>query len=214
MSFVVTFVEGVTLDKWRRRWAERVPGTRLDAQLVEAGAQLDAVRDGAAAMAFVRDLPDGQRDGLHHIPLYSEVPVVVVHREHPVAAYDEIRLEDLTGELVLDDPDMPSRLKVETVAAGTGVVFLPMSVARVHHRKDVVAVPVVGLPESQVGLAWRVDLEDPLVETFVGIVRGRTARSSRGGSAEAPRQPRPARQPRPGHEQARGHRGRGRRPRR
>ena len=187
-TFTVTFVEGVTLDKWRRRWDERVPATRLEVRLVEVAVQLEAVRDGTASMGFVRDLPEDERDGLHHIPLYREVPVVVVHSEHPVAAYDEIPLADLADEIVLGDPDLDTRTKVETVAAGTGVVFLPMSVARVHHRKDVVAVPVTGLPESHVGLAWRADDADPLLETFVGIVRGRTARSSRGTPpAAAPR---------------------------
>jgi DNA-binding transcriptional LysR family regulator len=196
MSFVVTFVEGVTLDKWRRRWDERVPDTRLEVRLVDVADQLDAVRDGSAAMGFVRDLTEEDGDGLHHIPLYREVPVVVAHREHPVAAYDEIELDDLAGEIVLDDPNLETRLKIETVAAGTGLVFLPMSVARVHHRKDVVVVPVVGLPESQIGLAWRaVEDPHPLVETFIGIVRGRTARSSRG---ETPRDPSPPRTRRAG----------------
>lgn len=193
MSFVVTFVEGVTLDKWRRRWDERVPDTRLDVRLVDVADQLDAVRAGTAAMGFVRDLPEDERDGLHHIPLYGEVPVVVAHREHPVAAYDEIALADLGDEVVLDDPVLDTRLKVETVAAGTGLVFLPMSVARVHHRKDVVAVPVTGLPESQVGLAWRAEDPDPLIEAFIGIVRGRTARSSRGNHPRDPTAPRPRR---------------------
>jgi DNA-binding transcriptional LysR family regulator len=157
---------------------------------VEVDGQLDALRDGTASMAFVRDLPDDAREGLHHIPLYREVPVVVVNREHPVAAYDEIPLADLADEIVLDDPDLDTRTRVETVAAGTGVVFLPMSVARVHHRKDVVAVPVDGLPESQIGLAWRTDDRDPRLETFIGIVRGRTARSSRGTTpAPATRKP-------------------------
>ena len=176
-SFVVTFVEGVTLDKWRRRWSDRVPASRLEVRLVEGARQVEDVRDGAAAMGFVRDLAD--RDGLHLIPLYREVPVVVVGTEHPVAAYDEIPLEDLRDELVIGDPSLPARLKVETVAAGTGIVVLPMSVARVHQRKDVVAVPLLGAAETQVGLAWRTDNEDPLVETFIGIVRGRTERSSR-----------------------------------
>lgn len=193
MSFVVTFVEGVTLDKWRRRWSERVTDVELDLRIVEVAHQLDGLRDGTAAMGFVRDLAEADRDGLHHIPLYREVPVVVVHREHPAAAYDEIAVHDLADEIVLDDPALETRLKVETVAAGTGVVYLPMSVARVHHRKDVVAVPVTGLPESQVGLAWRTDLDDPAVDTFVGIVRGRTAHSSRG---EAPAQPQHAKQQR------------------
>ena len=192
MTFTVTFVEGVTLDKWRRRWEERVRDTQLDLRLVEEAQQVDALRDGTATMAFVRDLRDDDRDGLHHIPLYREVPVVVVHREHPVAAYDEIPLAHLADEIVLDDPDLEVRLKVETVAAGTGVVLLPMSVARVHHRKDVVAVPVTGLPESQVGLAWRTDRDDPLVETFVGIVRGRTANSSRGDAGTTTQAKQPA----------------------
>jgi DNA-binding transcriptional LysR family regulator len=176
----VTFVDGVTLDKWVRRWRERVPGTSLDLTLVPDGAQAEAVRGGTAVMGFVRDLGEPDREGLHHIPLYREVPVVVVGREHPVAAFDEIPVDDLRDELVLDDPALSTHLKVETVAAGTGVVVVPMSVARVHHRKDVVAVPVSGIPESQVGLVWRRDNEDPLTETFIGIVRGRTERSSRG----------------------------------
>jgi DNA-binding transcriptional LysR family regulator len=176
----VTFVDGVTLDKWRRRWRERVPGTSLDLTLVADAGQADAVRAGTAVMGFVRDLAEPEREGLHHIPLYREVPVVVVGKEHPVAAYDEIPVDDLRDELVLDDPGLSTRLKIETVAAGTGIVVLPMSVARVHHRKDVVAVPVSGIPESQVALVWRRDDENPLTETFIGIVRGRTERSSRG----------------------------------
>ena len=40
---------------------------------------------------------------------------------------------------------MTEREAVETVAAGTGIVILPMSVARLHHRKDVVTRPVVDL---------------------------------------------------------------------
>ena len=54
-----------------------------------------------------------------------------------------------------------------------------MSVARLHHRKDVVAVPVTGVPTTKVGLAWLRDTDDDRVETFVGVVRGRTANTSR-----------------------------------
>lgn len=207
--FAVSFVDGVTLDKWRRRWGERVPGTRLELTLVPDAEQVRALRAGEVAMAFVRDLED--REGLHVIPLYREVPVVVVGAEHPVAAYDEIPLEDLGDELVLDDPDLSTALKVETVAAGTGVLLVPLSVARAHHRKDVVAVPVLGMPESQVGLAWRTDTEEPLVETFIGIVRGRTERSSRGDTPPAEKK-RPARAtpPRPASGRGRRQPGRGR----
>jgi hypothetical protein len=55
-----------------------------------------------------------------------------------------------------------------------------MSLARLHHRKDVVAVRVTGVPTTKVGLTWRVDDEDERVQAFIGVVRGRTANSSRG----------------------------------
>ena len=65
------------------------------------------------------------------------------------------------------------------VAAGTGVVVLPMSVARLHARKDVVHRVVTDLPTTTVALVWRMERDDELTQEFVGVVRGRTARSSR-----------------------------------
>jgi DNA-binding transcriptional LysR family regulator len=151
-------------------------------------------------MCFVRLPVD--REGLHLIPLYDEQPVVVVAREHPVAAYEEIDVGDLADEHLLQDPDtvpawrdlatevrdgtrhpvpaMTLRQAVESVAAEAGIVVVPMSLARLHHRKDVVAVRVTGVPTTKVGLTWRVDDEDERVQAFIGVVRGRTANSSRG----------------------------------
>lgn len=164
-------------DKWRRLWEER---SRRPLELVQVAVpdQERSLRDGAVAMCLVRG--EIGRSGLHLIPLYRERPVVVASREHPVAAFDEIDVAELADEHQHAVPSVEARDAVEAVAAGTGVVVLPLSLARLHHRKDVVAVPVLGVPESPVGLAWLVDNEDPGVETFIGVVRGRTARSSRG----------------------------------
>lgn len=181
MTFRVAIVAGVTPDKWVRRWRERFPEHPIEVSLVEEADQTAVLHDGRAQMSFVRMPVD--RDGLHLIPLWSEVPVVVLARDHPLAEFDELDRADLADDLVLEG--LPAKVAVETVAAGTGIVFLPMSVARLHQRKDVRAVPVPELDETQVGLAWRVDDEDPLVEEFIGIVRGRTERSSRGSSAPA-----------------------------
>jgi DNA-binding transcriptional LysR family regulator len=68
---------------------------------------------------------------------------------------------------------------IEVVASGTGVVILPMSIARLHNRKDVTHRVVTDLPTTTVGLAWLIDNEDPWVQRFIGIVRGRSERSSR-----------------------------------
>jgi DNA-binding transcriptional LysR family regulator len=207
----VTFVTGVTPDKWAGTWRRRLPDEPLALVPVDEDQARHVLRhDESVAMSFVRLPVD--RDGLHVIPLYREQPVVVVSREHPVAAYDQIAVEDLADEHLLQDPDAvpewrdlasevrdgtrhpvpPMTLKqaVESVAADAGILLLPMSVARIHQRKDVRAVPVLGVAEFQIGLAWRVDDADPRIETFVGIVRGRTERSSRGDTT--PAMPRPA----------------------
>jgi DNA-binding transcriptional LysR family regulator len=197
--FRIGFVPGVTPDKWARIWAERLPRVPLQLGLVDEATQLERLRAGELDMCFVR-LPI-DKDGLHCIPLYHEVPVVIVPKEHPVAAYDEIDVADLADEHLLQDPDLVpewrdlaseiadgSRLQVSemtvedavaTTAAGAGVMIVPMSVARLYHRKDLVHRPVRGVAESQVGLAWVIDNEDPHIQTFIGIVRGRTERSSR-----------------------------------
>jgi DNA-binding transcriptional LysR family regulator len=204
-AFRIAFVAGVSPDKWVRRWRERTPDSPLELDLVDDADQRTVLEDGRAAMSFVR-LPV-ERDGLHLIPLYVEVPVVVLPKEHELTLLDELTLDDLAGEQLVTDPaDLPGfaevttverlawpamgpRDAVEVVASGGAVAVLPMSVARLHHRKDVTTRPLVDGPESAVGLAWLRDNDDPRIDTFVGIVRGRTAQSSRGaeGDAAAPK---------------------------
>jgi DNA-binding transcriptional LysR family regulator len=196
----VGFETGVTPDKWGRVWAERMPRRPLDLQPLQGRDGIALVRAGELDLCFVRLPVD--RDGLHLIPLYDEQPVVVVSKEHPVAAYDEIDVTELADEHLLQDPDevpdwrdvavevangarypvpeMSLREAVESVAADAGIVILPMSVARIHQRKDVVAVPVNGVPTTKIGLTWLVDNEDDRIQTFIGVVRGRSANSTRG----------------------------------
>ena len=66
-----------------------------------------------------------------------------------------------------------------TVAAGTGIVILPMAVARLHQRKDVVHRVVSDLEPSTIALIWRLDRDDDVTQAFVGVTRGRTANTSR-----------------------------------
>lgn len=176
--FRVGFVPGVTPDKWARAWAERMP--RRPLELVPLDEDTDPVgllRAGDLAMALVRLPVD--TEGLHLIRLYDEQPVVMVAREHPVAAYDEIDVADLSDEHRLPDPGTTTPQAVARVAEEAGVLVVPMSVARLHHRRDVVHVPVSGVPATTVGLAWPRESDDDRVETFVGVVRGRTVNSSR-----------------------------------
>jgi DNA-binding transcriptional LysR family regulator len=173
-ALVVAFVPGVTPGKWERIWRDRMRGPRLELRPASQTEALEWLRSGEAHMAFLRDvLAD---DDLYVIPLYYEVTVVVASKDSPVKAFDSLVLADLAGETVLEGSDAAT---VDLVAANVGLALMPMSVARAHSRRDVIARPVTDAPESEIGLAWPSEHPHPLVNDFIGIVRGRTPNSSR-----------------------------------
>jgi hypothetical protein len=200
-SFRLAYVPGVTPGKWVRIWEERLPGVPLSLVQVPAADAPGVLRALDADAGFVR-LPIDRTD-LSAIPLYVETTVVVVPRDHLLTAADEVTPEDLAEETVLhplDDtldwegpPGLPARERPPTtadavalVAAGVGVLVVPQSLARLHHRRDVAYRPLTGVPASQVALSWREDTTTDLVEDFIGIVRGRTVNSSRGRAGASP----------------------------
>lgn len=194
-SFRLAYVPGVTPAKWVRIWNERLPGIPLTLLAVPAAEAGDLLRDGGADAGFVRLPVD--REVLSAIPLYTETTVVVVPKDHVVTAVDELSAADLADELVLhplDDvldwerrPGQPAKERpattadaIELVAAGIGVLVVPQSLARLHHRKDLTYRPLTDAPQSQVALSWPQEATTDQVEDFIGIVRGRTVNSSRG----------------------------------
>ncbi|KOG86488.1 LysR family transcriptional regulator, partial [Streptomyces varsoviensis] len=82
-SFQLAYVPGVTPAKWVRIW--------------------HVLRDGGADAAFVRLPVDGT--DLSAIPLYTETTVVVVPKDHVVAAVDEVSPAELADEIVLHPLD-------------------------------------------------------------------------------------------------------------
>ena len=205
-SFRLAVVPGVTVGKWARMWAERLPGIELQVLPVEAARAADRVaEDGGAGLLRLPVNPAT----FHAIPLYTETSVVVVPRDHLLTAAAEVTLADLASEALLqpaDDvlawPATPpavgseppewtgppaamvapptAAVAVEMVAAGAGVLVVPQSLARLHRRRDLAYRPVTDAPTSSVGLVWPRDGHTDLVQQMIGIVRGRTVNSTRG----------------------------------
>lgn len=221
-SFTLAYVPGVTPAKWARVWQDRLPETPLHLVQVTAAEAAGKVRSGEADAALLR-LP-GDREDLHAIPLYTETTVVVFPKDHEFAAAEELSLEDLRDHVLwqpLDDPlawdALPGQAPVERpqttadaielVAAGVGLLVVPQSLARLHHRKDLKYVPLTDAPQSRVALSFPIRDENPdLVEHMIGVVRGRTVNSTRGPApepaAKKPQSPR-KQQPRQGAAKAR-----------
>jgi DNA-binding transcriptional LysR family regulator len=187
----VGFVTGTTPDKWARAWRDRRAGALLLVPVTERE-QEDVVRRGDVDLCLVR-LPVDVED-LHCVRLYDERPVAVAGLEHLISAATDVTLADLVDEQLVRPhasgwqpsvdqlawPEMTEGEAIEAVAGGTGIVIVPLSVARLHHRKDVVVREVTDLEPTTVALVWRRDRDDDTTQAFVGVVKGRTANSSRG----------------------------------
>ncbi|MFC4327904.1 LysR family substrate-binding domain-containing protein [Streptomyces andamanensis] len=194
-TFRLAYVPGVTPAKWVRIWNERLPDVPLALVQVPAADASAVLGEGRADAGVVRLPVD--RTFFSAIPLYTETTVVVVPKDHLVTAADEVSLADLADEVVLHPQDdvlgwerppgepafeRPATTEdaVELVAAGVGVLIVPQSLARLHHRRDLTYRTVSDAPQSGVALVWPEEATTDLVDDFIGIVRGRTANSTRG----------------------------------
>ncbi|HEY1821236.1 MAG TPA: LysR substrate-binding domain-containing protein [Trebonia sp.] len=155
--------------------------------------QADVIRGGTVDVGYLR-LPVDQR-GLELEPLFSEPRVAVVPADHPLAGKDAVAVADLAAEHLLQDPDAvpewrdialelrggrrrtqvpPLRSveeKLEHVAAGHGIVLLPLSTATFYTRPDVSYVSVGDVAANQVCLAWDSLRRSALIGEYVAIAR-------------------------------------------
>ncbi|MGW4247378.1 LysR family transcriptional regulator [Nocardia sp. NPDC004722] len=185
-SFTVGFMPGLTVTAAVRALTDRHPGLRVE--LVRTGwfDQVEVVHNGQVDVSVVR-LPIDPH-GLTVRPLYTEPRVVVLPADHRLAGKDSVAVADLAHEHLLQDPDAVPEWralavelhtdrpavpvfrsveeKLEHVAAGSGIMFLPLSVMTFYTRPDIAYVPVPDLAPLQVGLAWSADRPVPLAEEF------------------------------------------------
>lgn len=215
-SFRLACVPGATPAKWARIWTERYPDVPLTLLQVTAAEAAGVLREGAADAGLVRLPVD--RTTFSAIPLYTETTVAVVPKDHLITAAEEITLADLAEETVLHPQDdvfdwerppgeaafeRPATTAdaIELVAANIGVLIVPQSLARLHHRRDLTYRTITDAPESTVALSWPEEATTDLVDDFIGVVRGRTANSTRGRQKEQPpapkKKPAPAKKPAP-----------------
>jgi DNA-binding transcriptional LysR family regulator len=174
-----------------RALRERHPGLTVEVVRTTWDDQTEVIHDGRVDIGYVR-LPIDQR-GLRVRPLMNEPRVAALPTGHRFAGKDVIAIADLADEHLLQDPDAvpewrdiatelrrPGRRrpapvfhaveeKLEHVAAGHGVVILPLSVVTFYTRPDVAYVPVTDIPPNQVCLAWDATRRNPLIGEFAAI---------------------------------------------
>ena len=180
-GLVVGVVPGVTPDTWVRTWRDRMGAAQLRIEPIgdaEAGPALTRTDATRLDLVFARLPLTGIDPGdVHVIPLWQETPLAVAAKDHPIRVFDAVTLAELAGETHYPGWDDAT---LDIVAAGHGFARMPQSVLRSTGRRDLIGRPISDAEPTRIALVWKRSSEDPLVEEFVGIVRGRTSNSSRG----------------------------------
>lgn len=201
VALTIAFVPGVSPAKWARVWRDRFPSVELRLRPVGQGDLVAALsdEDDVVDMVFARmPVPED----LRAIPLWTETAVVATPKDSDLAKATEVTAADLETVHVIDAGPVPADVDaaLDLVEANVGVVVLPQSLFRKASRKDLVARPLADAEGTRVALVWRDEDSSELTEEFIGVVRGRTANSSRsqpdqpGGSDRSADEPsRPAR---------------------
>jgi DNA-binding transcriptional LysR family regulator len=164
--------------------------------------QVDVLRDGRVDVAFVA-LPVDAR-GLELLPFQADRRVAVLPADHPAAERPEMGIAELGDDPVIVqggateewnafhnvDPRPDGRHprrgpvannfqeKLELVAAGAAISFLPESVAKHYTPPGVVYVPVSDIPPIEICIAWQPERSSRLVDGFIRAVRSSESTSS------------------------------------
>jgi len=203
-TFTVGFMPGLIVTAAVRALTSHHPELTVDVLRTNWDDQTEVIHDGRVDVSYVR-LPIEAR-GLEVRPLLSEARVVVVPFDHPLAGKEQISITDLADEHLLQDPDavpewrdIATELrdaghrtgtpfyrsveeKLEHVAAGHGVIVLPLSTATFYTRDDITHIGIEDIGPNQVCLAWDSGRRNPVIGEFVAIATSDVFDGSRAGN--------------------------------
>ncbi|MFD1237962.1 LysR family transcriptional regulator [Pseudonocardia benzenivorans] len=142
-------------------------------ELVFTRDQVSTVRDGHADVALVCSSAD-DLTGLQVRHVATEHPVALVPLDHPFAGRPSLTAACLSRDpaYVTEPPPVGLDALIDLVATGQLIAVVGDS-ALDRLGRHVAAVPVTGLPATDVLLAWPADGPDPRVAGLLDLVRER-----------------------------------------
>jgi DNA-binding transcriptional LysR family regulator len=194
-SLTIGFFVGDDFRAAREAFSDKHPGVAIELLRIYWYDQTEVLLDGRADVAFVHLPIDDQ--GLDLLHVRSEPRVAVLPIDHPAADKPELLIAELADDPVIVqrgaspgwesfhnvDPRPDGRHpragpavdnveeKLQHVAAGRAISFLPASVATAVVHPGIAYVPVNDIPPIEICLAWRSDFPSPLVAEFADCVR-------------------------------------------
>jgi DNA-binding transcriptional LysR family regulator len=193
-ELTIGFFIGEEFTEARQAFTAEHPDVAVNLVRIYWNNQADVLRDGRVDVAFVH-LPI-EDDGLELLPVRSEPRMAVLPLNHRAASREKISISELADDPVIiqrgatpgwqayhnvdprPDGQHPRpgpgadnlEEKLEHVAAGRAISFVPSSVAAAVSHHGVVYVPVTDIPPIQIKLAWLANHPSRLVAGFANAV--------------------------------------------
>ncbi|KAM9863053.1 LysR substrate-binding domain-containing protein [Leucobacter sp. BZR 635] len=204
-EILLGFTRGVAPSKWGKRWRavspqplSIVPFPRPYGRPGNAS-DFDMLLERTAPGQVPVGTEDHATRTHHALRLYDEALAIVLPKGHELTGVETISLAELADVRILDHPNhspawpapepwadpawMPANITaaLDVVATGLGGILMPAPLARHitdkhQHLTIRISDPVVG---GTVWASWPVERDAPDMQHLAGVMRGRTARSSR-----------------------------------
>jgi DNA-binding transcriptional LysR family regulator len=190
------FIGDATVTRAIRTFEIGHPDVAVEVRRIYWSDQTTVLLDGSVDVAIVH-LPIDDR-GLRVQRLHTEPRVAVLPADHPLAGRQRVSITELRDDPVIQhegaapaweafhnfDPRPDGRAarpgpvvtcieeKLEQIAAGRAISFLPRSAAAlIPLQPGVVAVEMTDMPPTEVCVAWNAERETPLVLAFAAAVQ-------------------------------------------
>ncbi len=206
-ALTVGFFVGDEFTAALEAFGARYPDVAVNLLRVYWHDQTQVLHDGRADVAFVHLPVDDE--GLELLLVRSEPRAAVLPAGHPSAGKPEMSIADLADDPVIiqrgatpvwqafhnvdprPDGQRPTpgpavdnlEEKLQHVAAGRAISFVPASAAAAVTHPGIAYVPVTDIPPIKICLAWKSGPPSPLVAAFVQAVRDARRRSPRRAGA-------------------------------
>jgi DNA-binding transcriptional LysR family regulator len=177
-----------------RAFRARFPDVEIALRGLPPAEQVSALKDGTCDVGFLRAPLDDS--ALVWECVRREPLVVAVASDHPLARRSRVQLSALSNEpfvmfprqrgpaffdqliSMCRDAGFTPRIVQEAaqldivslVAAGFGVAILPGSIRELQ-RTDLVLLPIIGAPYTELLVAWREGNASPVLREFLDVVR-------------------------------------------
>jgi DNA-binding transcriptional LysR family regulator len=193
-TLTIGFFIGDVFTETLRAFTRRHPNVDVNLHRIYWNDQIDVLHHGRVDVAFVH-LPVDDT-GLRLLPVRAEARVAVVARTHPLATRTSVAIAELADDPVIVqrgasetwqrfhnvDPRPDGRRprpgpavdnleeKLQQVATGRAISFLPASAAAAYSQSDVSYIPVTDIPPIPVCIACVARRTAPTIKGFMDAV--------------------------------------------